>query len=218
MFLGKSYHIKFLGLFFIKNTGKHGYKNPYNREISLHKSRIPKMGGSSGKFIQKKQRNTMNDPFVQRTTEARNKKGKKGSCKKLETRSRKVSEDKRTTLKVVIRRSPAQDEDPAERGFKGNGTRRLTYESTPVEQGQDFATSTGTLDREEMLELSDMSIETQAVEGSPADHTMMQGVSGKAAPTSSFSERVKNTFENFFPFIMGAGYGAEIDTQEKGRK
>ena len=37
--------------------------------------------------------------------------------------------------------------------------RRLASESTPVEQGHDFATSTGTLDREEMSELSDISTE-----------------------------------------------------------
>ena len=42
-------------------------------------------------------------------------------------------------------------------GPEGRGNRSLANESTPVEQGQDFVTSTGTLDREEMSELSDIS-------------------------------------------------------------
>ena len=33
--------------------------------------------------------------------------------------------------------------------------------------------------------------------------------------SSSFSERVKNTLGNFFPFTMGTGTGDEVETQEE---
>ena len=46
-------------------------------------------------------------------------------------------------------------------GLEGRG-RRLASESTPVEQGQDLGTFTGTLDRAEMLKLSDISTEVVA--------------------------------------------------------
>ena len=107
------------------------------------------------------------------------------------------------------------DENQEGHGPKGRGNRRLTSESTPVEQGQDFATSTGTLDREEMSELSDISIENVATTRSPTDNTMMVGVTEKAAMSSSFSERVKNTLRKLFPFTMGKGTGDEAETQEK---
>ena len=86
--------------------------------------------------------------------------------------------------------------------------RRLASESTPVEQGQDFATSTGTLDREEMSELSDISTENVATTRSPTD--MIHGVTEKSAMSSS-----KNTFGNFFPNTMGTGTGDEAETQEE---
>ena len=99
-------------------------------------------------------------------------------------------------------------------GSEGSENRRLASESTPAEQGQDFATSTGTLDREEMSELSDFSTENVATTRSPTDNTMMHGVTEKPATTSSFSERVKNTLGSFFPFTMGTGTGDEAETQE----
>ena len=68
-----------------------------------------------------------------------------------------------------------------------------------------FATSTGTLDREDMSELSDISTEIVATRRSPTDSTMMAGVKEKQATSSSFSERVKKTFGNIFPFNMGVG-------------
>ena len=43
----------------------------------------------------------------------------------------------------------------------------------------------------------------------------MHGVTEKMATSSSFSERVKNTLGNFFPFTMGTGTGAEVVTQEE---
>ena len=66
-------------------------------------------------------------------------------------------------------------------GPEGRGHRRLATESTPVEQGQDFATFTGTLDREEMSELSDISTEIVATRRSPTHKTMIAGVKEKQA-------------------------------------
>ena len=100
----------------------------------------------------------------------------------IETRSQKASKDKRTTLKVEIHRSAAQEQDPAEHETEGSGTRRLTSESNPIKSGNDFASLTRTLDLEKLSEMSDISIEKPAVEGSTTDHTMMRGVSGKAWP------------------------------------
>ena len=95
------------------------------------------------------------------------------------------------------------DENQIGNGPEGRGNRKLASESTPVEQGQDFGTSTGTLDREAISELSDISTKNVATTISPTDNTMMLGVTEKPAMSSSFSERVKNTFGNFFPFTMG---------------
>ena len=80
----------------------------------------------------------------------------------VDTRNQKDSEDKRTTLEVEMHRSPAQNEDLAGHGTGGNRTKQITSESTPVEQGQDFASLTETFDREEMSEMSDISIENPA--------------------------------------------------------
>ena len=107
------------------------------------------------------------------------------------------------------------DENRDGHGPEGRGNRRLSSESTPVEQGQDFATSTGTLDREEMSELSDFSTENAATATSPTYNTMMHGVTEKPATPSSFSERVKNTLGNFFPFTMGTGTGDEAENREE---
>ena len=62
----------------------------------------------------------------------------------------------------------------------------MASESTQVELGHDFATSTGTLDREEMSELSDISTENVATTRLPTDMTMMHGVTEKPATSSSF--------------------------------
>ena len=75
------------------------------------------------------------------------------------------------------------DESRAVLETEADGDRRLTSESTPVEQGHDFATSNGTLDRE-MTELSDISTENPAAAGSPTDNTIMHGVIEKAATSS----------------------------------
>ena len=118
-------------------------------------------------------------------------------------------------LEVEVYPDQAMDENQEIHGPEGRGNRRLASESTPVEQGQDFATSTGTLDREEMSELSDISTEIVATRRSPTDNTMIAGVTEKQATSSSFSERVKNLFGNIFPFTMGAGTGDEGESQEE---
>ena len=63
---------------------------------------------------------------------------------------KKARKAKTAMLEVEIYPNPARDENWAGRGTETDNFRRLTSESAPVKQGQDFATSTGTLDREEM--------------------------------------------------------------------
>ena len=118
-------------------------------------------------------------------------------------------------LKVEVHPDQAMNENREIHGPGGRGNRRLASESTPVDQGQDFVTSTGTLDREEMSELSEISTEIVATRRSPTDNTMTAGVTEKQATSSSFSERVKNTFGNIFPFTIGVGTGDEGESQEE---
>ena len=66
-----------------------------------------------------------------------------------------------------------------------------------------------------MSQLSDISTEIVATRRSPTDNTMIVGVTEKQATSSSFSERVKNTFGNIFPLTMGAGTGDEGESQEE---
>ena len=66
-----------------------------------------------------------------------------------------------------------------------------------------------------MSELSDISTENLATTRSPTDNTMMLGVTEKPATSTSFSQRVKNTFGNFFSFTMETGTGDEAETQEE---
>ena len=152
---------------------------------------------------------------MERIIRTRTDKGETVSGRMVETRSQKSSEERKAMLEVEIHPDQAMNENPEIHGPEGRGNRRLASESTPVEQGQDFATSTGTLDREEMSELSDISTEVVATRRSPTDNTMMAGVAEKQATSSSFSERVKNTFGNIFPFTMGVGTGDEGESQEE---
>ena len=186
-----------------------------NLKMSLDKSRIPKLGDSSRKLIPEKQKKAMTDPFVERITRTRTDKGETVSGRMVETRSQKSSEEQKAMLEVEMHPDQAMNENREIHGPEGRGNRRLASESTPVEQGQDFATSTGTLDREEMSELSDISTEIVATRRSPSDNTMMAGVTEKQATSSSFSERVKNPFGNIFPFTMGVGTGDEGESQEE---
>ena len=183
--------------------------------MSLDKSRIPKLGNSSRKFIPEKQRTAMTDPFVERITRTRTDNGETVSGRMVETRSQKSSEERKAMLEVEIHPDQAMDEDQEIHGPDGRGSRKLAVESTLVEQGQDFATSIGTLDREEILELSDISTEIVATKRSPTDNTKMAGVTEKQATSSSFSERVKHTFGNIYPFTLGEGTCDEGESQEE---
>ena len=182
--------------------------------MSLDKSRIPKRGNSSRKFIPEEQRKSMTDPFVERIKRTRNGKRKMVSGRMVETRSQKTSEEIKEMLEVEVHPDQAMQDYEKMHGLEGRG-RRLASESIPVEQGQDLATSTGTLDRAEMSELSDISTEVVATRRSPTDNTMMADVTEKQTTSSSFTERMKNTFGNIFPFTMGVGTGNDGESQEK---
>ena len=182
--------------------------------MSLDKSRIPKRGNSSRKFIPEKQRKTMTDPFVDWIKRSRSDKEETVSGRMVETRSQRTSEERRELLEVEVNTDHTMNDNQGVNGLEGRG-RRLASESTPVEQGHDFATSTGTLDREEMSELSDISTEVTATRRSPTDNTMMASGTGKQTTSSSFSERMKNTFGNIFPFSMGGGAGNDGESQEE---
>ena len=182
--------------------------------MSLDKSRTPKRGNSSRKFIPEEQRKTMTDPFVDWIKRSRSDKEETVSGRMVETRSQETSEERRELLEVEVNTDHTMNDNQDVNGLEGRG-RRLASESTPVEQGHDFATSTGTLDREEMSELSDISTEVAATRRSPTDNTMMASGTEKQTTSSSFSERMKNTFGNIFPFTMGVGTGNEGESQEE---
>ena len=97
--------------------------------MSLDKSRIPKLGDSSRKFIPEKQRKAINDPFVERITRTRTNKGKKVSGRMVETRSQKSSEGQKAMLEVEVNQDPAMDENREGHGPEGRGNRRLASES-----------------------------------------------------------------------------------------
>ena len=156
----------------------------------------------------------MTDPFVDWIKRARTEKGQTVSGRMVETRSQKTSEERKELLEVEVNTDHAMNENQEVHGLEGRG-RRLASESTPVEQGHDFATSTGTLDREEMSELSDISTEIAATRRSPTDNTMMAGGTEKQTTSSSFSERMRNTLGNVFPFTMGGGAGKEGESPEE---
>ena len=176
-------------------------------KMSLDKSRIPKRGNSSRKFIPKKQRKAMTDPFVERITKIRTDKGETVSGRMVGTRSQKSSEKRKAMLEVEVHPGQAMNGNQEIHGPEGRD-RRLAC-------GQGFTTSTGKLDREEMSELSDISTEIVATRRSPTDNTIMAGVTEKQTTSSSFSERMKNTFGNNFPFTMGVGTGNEGESQEE---
>ena len=182
--------------------------------MSLDKTRKPKLGDSFRIFIPEKQRKAMTDPFVEGITRNWTDKGETVSGRMVETRNQKSSEERKAKLEVEVHPDQAMNENQEKHGPEGRD-RRMASVSTPVEQGQGFATSTGTLDREEMSELSDMSTEVVATRRSPTDNTMMAGVTEKQTTSSSFSERMKNTFGNIFTFTMGVDTGNEGESQKK---
>ena len=156
----------------------------------------------------------MTDPFVDWIKRAGTDKGETVSGRMVETRSQKTSEERKELLEVEVNTDHAMNDNQEVHGLEGRG-RRMASESTPVEQGHDFATSTGTLDREEMSELSDISTEIAATRRSPTDNTMMAGGTEKQTTSSSFSERMRNTLGNIFQFTMGGGAGNEVESQEE---
>ena len=184
-------------------------------KMSLDMSRIPKLSKSSRKFIAEKQRKTMNDPVMKRITRTRTEKGETVPGKMGGTRSQKTAEEQKAKLEVEVHPDQTIHENQELHGPEERGNRRLASEFTPVDRGQDFGTSTGTLDREDISELSDIATEIVATRRSPTDKTMMAGVMEKQATSASFSERVKNTFGNIFLFTMGAGTGDEGESQEE---
>ena len=154
----------------------------------------------------------MTDHFVDWTKRARTDKGETVSGRMVEKRSQKTSEERKELLEVEVNTYQAMNDKQEVHGLEGRG-RKVASESTRLEQSHDFATSTGTLDREEMSELSDISTEIAATRRSPTDNTMMAG--GTEKQTSSFSERMRNTLGNIFPFTMGGGTENEGEAQEE---
>ena len=106
----------------------------------------------------------------QRDPRTRTDKGVTDSGRMVETRSQKSSEERKAILEVEVHPDRAMDEHQERHGPEGRGNRRLASESTPAEQGQDFATSTGTLDREEMTELSTSLLKLWQLEDHPQQH------------------------------------------------
>ena len=80
-------------------------------KMNLDKSRIPKLGDRSRKFIPEKQRKAMNDLFVERITRIRADKVKKVSGIMVETRSQKSSDGQKARLEVEVHSDPAMDEN-----------------------------------------------------------------------------------------------------------
>ena len=78
----------------------------------------------------------------------------------------------------------------------------MASESNPVEQGEDFANSIGTLDREEISELTDISTESVATTRSATDDTMKHGMTEK-------------TGTSFFQLTMGTSSGEEVENEEE---
>ena len=80
--------------------------------MSLDKSRIPKLGDSSRKFIPEKQRKAMTDrPFVERITRTRTDKGETISGRMVEIRSQKSSKERKAMLEVEFHPDHAINEN-----------------------------------------------------------------------------------------------------------
>ena len=154
-----------------------------NLEMSLDKSRIPKLSDIQ-EIHTREIKKPMNDPFMERITRNRTNKAKTVSGTMVETRSQKSSEERKTMLEIEAHPDQAMDENQERHGPEGRGNRMLASESTPVEQGQEIVTSTWTLDRERMSELSEISTEIVATRRSPTDNTMVVGMTEKQARSS----------------------------------
>ena len=99
--------------------------------MSLDKSRIPKLGDSSRKFIPEKQRRAMTDTFVERIIRTQTDKGETVSGRMVETRSQKSSEELKAMLEVEVHPDKTMNEKQQIHVPEGRD-RRLASESTPV--------------------------------------------------------------------------------------
>ena len=92
----------------------------------------------------------------------------------------------------------------------GRRNRRLASESTPVEQGKILPLPPG-----HWTERRCRNCPKSLLKLWQLDNTMMAGVTEKQTASSSFSERMKNTLGNIFPFTMGLGTGIEGESQKE---
>ena len=80
--------------------------------MSLDKSRLPKRGISSRKFIPKKQTKTMTDPFVDWIKRARTDKGETVLGRMVETRSQKTFIRAKRTVRSGGQYGPCHERQP----------------------------------------------------------------------------------------------------------
>ena len=85
-------------------------------KMSLDKSRRPKLSDSYRNFIPRKQRKSMNDPFVERIARTRTTNMEKASGVMVETKSQKSSEGQKAILELKIHPDPSLVENRAGRG------------------------------------------------------------------------------------------------------
>ena len=88
-------------------------------KLTDNKSRIPKRGNSSRKFIPEEQRKSMTDPFVERITRTRNGKRKMVSGRMVETRSQKSSEEQKASLEVEVHPDQAMQDNERRNAWAG---------------------------------------------------------------------------------------------------
>ena len=93
--------------------------------MSLDKSRLPKLGDSSRKFIPEKQRKAMTVPFVEKIIRTRTDKGETVSGRMVEARSQESSEERKAMLEVEVHPDQALDENQEIHRPEGRGNRRL---------------------------------------------------------------------------------------------
>ena len=126
----------------------------------------------------------MTYPFVDWIRRARTDKGETVLGRMVETRSQKTSEERKEKLEVEVSTDQAKNDNQEVNGLEGSG-RRLASESTEI-------------------------VTTRR---SPTDNTMMADGTEKQTTSSSFSERMRKTFANIFPFTMGVGTGNEGESR-----
>ena len=148
----------------------------------------------------------MNDLFVTRTRKIKNE-GKRVSEKWSNKGFRKSRRKKKWQHRKTSCTGPRSNRESGRIWTEGSNTRQLASASTPVEQGHDFATLTGALDREEISEGSDILIEKLAVEevGERSHLFLLLGIT-------------EDYYENFHSNHDGAVIGEETVTHEENDK